>query len=873
MTTFLHDQTYIQLVGDTTSLTAPFNSPNLVFLRYTGAEGFAGQNGSTDYIVLGNSNVFGSNPGGGVAWHPGDIIKITFQIYTPAATFTVAADPAIQWTQGPPAPWTGSGAQTWTATLTMGTTNEWFSFTGQGISGQNTNINFSIDFDYIGFDENSVDWGKATDDFSAKTPPPSSNSNWNISRSPTGGDFNDPNNWSPLGIPGPMNDVSFALPGGSSGGVFINTNTHVRSLTFGNGGLGYAPGYDLLVNAGTFTVDYSIVNYGTIIIGVPAHLVVGGTTTLNAPVQNNGGLIDFGGPVSVQGGANSNNAFVTNNGGTINFAGPLTMSEFGHLAVNSGTVNLNGANNTLVSQVPVGYGATLAINGATTLGFSGSVQLSGLLNVNAGGSVFVNGGLSVINNSGVNVAGGFLQVGGTNSFDVGLSGGELQLMQPGSFHGRILFNGSAAGSVIDLVSTPVSNVRITPTSPAPGQSGAVLSMTSGTTGQVLAYQLISPGFTYFTAQADGSGGTYLIATPGVPTDLVMRNSGTGALEIYDIGNNAMLGAAGMGTVGLDWKTAGFGGFSGRAGEGDMLMRNSKTGAFYVYDIANNALTGAFSMGAVGLDWSVGGFGDFSGRPNETDMIMRNTKTGALYVYDIAHNALTSAYAMGAVGLDWQVAGFGNFSGRANETDMIMRNTKTGALYVYDIANNALTSAYSMGAVGLDWQVAGFGNFSGRANETDMIMRNTKTGALFVYDIANNALTSAFSMGTIGLDWSVAGFGSFGANPNESDMLMRNGSTGALEVYDIYGNTIISAASVGTVGLNWQVGGIAAASPVGSTAAANGQAGAAGQLGSTDQLVQAMAAFGGSGAAADGLNAGFADAAAAQQPLLTASQHG
>ena len=382
------------------------------------------------------------------------------------------------------------------------------------------------------------------------------------------------------------------------------------------------------------------------------------------------------------------------------------------------------------------------------------------------GSVFVNGGLSVINNSGVSVTGGLLQVGGTNSFDVGLSGGELQLMQPGSFHGRILFPGSAAGSVIDLVSTPVSNVRITPTNPAPGQSGAVLSMTSGTTGQVLAYQLISPGFSYFTAQPDGSGGTYLIATPGVPADMVMRNSGTGALEIYDIGNNALLGAAGMGKVGLDWKVSGFGGFSGRAGEGDMLMRN----------------------------------------------------------------------------------------------------TNTGALYVYDIANNALISAFSMGAVGLDWAVGGFGNFSGRANETDMIMRNTKTGALYVYDIANNALTSAFSMGTVGLDWKVAGFGTFGANPNESDMLLRNASSGALEVYDIYGNTITSAASVGAVGLDWQVGGIAAASPVGSTAAANGQ------LGATGQLVQAMAGFGGGIDAGESLNTTALGTDTSQPPLLTTPQH-
>jgi hypothetical protein len=158
--------------------------------------------------------------------------------------------------------------------------------------------------------------------------------------------------------------------------------------------------------------------------------------------------------------------------------------------------------------------------------------------------------------------------------------------------------------------------------------------------------------------------------------------------------------------GLDWQFGGFGDFSSRPGETDMILRNTGNGALEVYDISNNALVSAYSMGAVGLEWQVGGFGDFSSNPNETDMIMRNVNTGALEVYDIANNALISAYSMGAVGLDWQVAGFGNFSSRANETDMIMRNSNTGALEVYDIANNALTSAYSAGAVDLNWEVGG-----------------------------------------------------------------------------------------------------------------------------------------------------------------------
>jgi len=59
-------------------------------------------------------------------------------------------------------------------------------------------------------------------------------------------------------------------------------------------------------------------------------------------------------------------------------------------------------------------------------------------------------------------------------------------------------------------------------------------------------------------------------------------------------------------VGLDWQVAGLADISGNPGESDMLMRNSKTGALEVYDIANSAITFAASIGSVGLDWQVGG---------------------------------------------------------------------------------------------------------------------------------------------------------------------------------------------------------------------------------------------------------------------------
>jgi hypothetical protein len=71
--------------------------------------------------------------------------------------------------------------------------------------------------------------------------------------------------------------------------------------------------------------------------------------------------------------------------------------------------------------------------------------------------------------------------------------------------------------------------------------------------------------------------------------------------------------------------------------------------------------------------------------------------------------------------------------------------------------------------------------------------------------------------------------------------------------------------LGSVGLDWQLGGFAANPPSGSS-------GSIGDSNQVSQLVQAMAGFGGSSGAADGLNTGFVGADASQQTLLTTPQH-
>jgi len=110
---------------------------------------------------------------------------------------------------------------------------------------------------------------------------------------------------------------------------------------------------------------------------------------------------------------------------------------------------------------------------------------------------------------------------------------------------------------------------------------------------------------------------------------------------------------------------------------------------------------------------------------------------------------------------------------------------------------------------------------------------------------------------VGLDWQFAGIAPIHA-AGASDLVLHNVNTGAFEVYDIANNQLTGAAALGAVGLNWQLGGFAADPPTGSM----------GNSGSTSQLLQAMAGFGGGSGAGESLNTAPLGADTSQQPLLT-----
>ena len=89
---------------------------------------------------------------------------------------------------------------------------------------------------------------------------------------------------------------------------------------------------------------------------------------------------------------------------------------------------------------------------------------------------------------------------------------------------------------------------------------------------------LDPGENYagaqFAAASDGGSGTAITMTmgptappvtpPGTTAEMIVQDTGSGVLRLYDLGDNATLADYVIGQVGLDWQLLGVGTSCGRA---------------------------------------------------------------------------------------------------------------------------------------------------------------------------------------------------------------------------------------------------------------------------------------------------------------------
>ena len=130
-------------------------------------------------------------------------------------------------------------------------------------------------------------------------------------------------------------------------------------------------------------------------------------------------------------------------------------------------------------------------------------------------------------------------------------------------------------------------------------------------------------------------------------------------DIGALNNGVMVSTAGGQKVAQDWSVIGTGDFNGDR-KSDILWRNSRTGAVTVWLMNGGNILASGSSYAVGLDWTAAGLGDFNG-DRKTDILWRNSAAGAVATWTMngVNIAETTQRAANAI---WTIVGTGDFNG-------------------------------------------------------------------------------------------------------------------------------------------------------------------------------------------------------------------
>ena len=445
-----------------------------------------------------------------------------------------------------------------------------------------------------------------------------------------------------------------------------------------------------ITNPNSFLADATNISANSALTGLTTN---NGSLSLNdiAPLNltgalSNNGTLDFSNAtLNISGTLTNSNTISIGSNPNGSISGPLatTVTATGLSNTSSGSITLSGGSSSL-GQFTVN--GTAVNNGTVTIDVDSTITVTGNPYTQAGGTTTVNGG--TLTASAIDISGGSFVLGTTGSLSTGVTftsgSGTLKLDSKTNLPSSIV--GAMSGDEIDFsFQTYASGDKAV--WQQNGSTGTLTLETSG--GTALAAVTLTGAYASadFSALNDNAGGTAIqLASPPSPppvtppaattADMIMRDANNGNYEIYDFGNNAILAAAPLGQVGLEWQVAGVGAFNA-SDTSDMILRNGNTGQFR-YLTTSATIPSPKPSAWVKSDWS-GGFGvrRFQLAAGETDMLIRNGGGN----FEILISPTMPSRRLRRWG-KWVSNGRSRalaISRRGpNESDMLMRNNNTGA---------------------------------------------------------------------------------------------------------------------------------------------------------------------------------------------------
>jgi co-chaperonin GroES (HSP10) len=281
------------------------------------------------------------------------------------------------------------------------------------------------------------------------------------------------------------------------------------------------------------------------------------------------------------------------------------------------------------------------------------------------------------------------------------------------------------------------------------------------------------------------------------SDVLWRNSTTGAVAIWFMKDNSMTGTY-VTTVPLNWEIVATGDMNGD-NKSDILWRDSITGEVFIWLMNGATISSAASLGTVPLNWKVSGLDDLDGDSN-ADIIWRDTTTGEAAIWYMRGTTRLGVLSLRIISLDLDIVGTGDttFDGKA---DIILRSKTNGEIWIYKMDATGYTKV-SLGPVPLAWKVVGIADLDGDL-QADIVWRNSDTGDLSVWYLRNGAISTTRILGTVSSDWVIKGLGNYDSDWR-SDILWLHVPTGTVYVWKSRGLGTFEGAYVSAVTSDWNV---------------------------------------------------------------------
>ncbi|HEY0327781.1 MAG TPA: M10 family metallopeptidase C-terminal domain-containing protein [Rhodopseudomonas sp.] len=287
------------------------------------------------------------------------------------------------------------------------------------------------------------------------------------------------------------------------------------------------------------------------------------------------------------------------------------------------------------------------------------------------------------------------------------------------------------------------------------------------------------------------------------SDLLWRHNG-GTFTVWDVagnisGNAVTPNAFMSSAVDNSWQCQGTFDFNGD-GASDLLWRNTTSGAFTIWDSTGSGFAANVFMGNVDTSWQIGALADFNG-DGYGDLLFRNVN-GAFTEWQSngvgGFNA--NVVVSNLVDPSWHLQAIGDFNGDGRD-DLIWRNNG-GAFTEWqaNAAGNGFIANTFMSAADTSWHFAGVGDFNGDGR-SDILFRNN-SGAISEWQSTGSSFTANSFTSFVDNSWHISAIGDYN-DDGRDDILFRNDS-GTITTWQSTGNAFTTNVLTAAVGTDWSL---------------------------------------------------------------------